>query len=1078
MDRLQLQNIFRNKYRTEDWVKVLMEVFGATEIRREPRELSSEHNDKVTGYEIGSLTRNGFEIGLYEFEIKSSYRIGLNRVGLRSLVKSYLSYGVDAAIVVYWHGDQWRVSFICDLQENRTNPKRFTYLMGDAAATYRTAVDRFIYIEENNATWQSIVDAFSVEKLSKAFFDGYKRQFKIFCDHIGGNEKWERDYVKKLLGRLVFLQFLQKKGWMGVPASRGEWKGGDPNFMANLIESYQGQDDILSNVLEPLFFDTLNTRRKDDLADARLGKDIRIPYLNGGLFDRGELDTEHRVEFPYTLFKGLMEFFSSYNFTIDENDPDDSEVGIDPEMLGHIFENLLEDNKDKGTFYTPKEIVQYMSRQSLIQYLHTHTEPSIHAAIDRLIQTGEVETALQNRNVAVRLDALLREVKVCDPAIGSGAFPMGVLGEIFKCRRVLYGFMNMPSAFSPSEVKRQIIQENIYGVDIEQGAVDIARLRFWLSLVVDEECPQPLPNLDFKIMQGNSLLESFEGVDLSKFTEHKDDDMFGSAFEAQTREAIEPLIKRHFSVTDHQEKERIRAEIDAIIKGHIEESLARRERELSAEIDMRLFKIKGIREFIDNPATPEGNRRKYRKNMKSEECLLAEAERRLAKVADSRVHIAQVDSTNCPFFLWHLYFKDVFDKGGFDIVIANPPYVQLQGNGGFLAQQFVHAGYETFTRMGDLYCLFYEKGIELLRNGGVETYITSSKWMRAAYGESLRTYLTDYNPLMLIELGPGVFDSATVDTNILLVEKGEGRETLQITTIRGKDDFKNLSFQTVAIPADGSAWLNKSPIEQSIDAKIRQYGIPLKYWDIKINFGVKTGYNEAFIIDSDKRAELIAADPKSEEIITPLLRGKDIQRYYSPISDRWLINSHNGVREVSLHPVNIEEYPAVKAHLESYVTELEQRQDKGKTPYNLRNCAYLPEFDKEKIVWKRIGSILRFCYDDTGSVVLDSTCFSSGPNSKYLTAVLNSKMGHYLLKDAPKTGTGDLLISVQALEPVAIPLLSASDRKPFEDLVDEIIRLKKENPDADTSVQEEQLNSKAFKLYNLTSDEIAIILNR
>lgn len=1078
--RSELKSLFRSKYNSEKWQRMLIDFFGAREIRAIPRELTSEHNDKVVGRELGKLSLPGFEIGLYEFEIKKSYRIAFNRVGLRSLVKSYTNYEVDAALVVYYSGNQWRLSYICDLRDEKTAPKRFTYLFGNPDETYRTPIDRFLFLKDNGVTLKNINDAFSVEKLTTDFFNGYKAQFRKFCTHIGGEEKWQRDYVKKLLGRLVFLQFLQKKGWMGVPLKSNGWKGGDPNYIRTLIDRHKGNDRLLTEVLEPLFFETLNQERPNDGVAPVLGDQIRIPYLNGGLFDRDELDRQE-IDFPFAFFDDLIEFFSHYNFTIDENDPDDSDVGIDPEMLGHIFENLLEDNKDKGTFYTPKEIVQYMSRESLIQYLCSHTDASLHPAIERLIQAGEVEPLLQDRQVAVQIDDLLRAVKVCDPAIGSGAFPMGVLSEIFKCRRMLYGFMKNSQSFSPSQIKREIIQQNIYGVDIEQGAVDIARLRFWLSLVVDEEQPQPLPNLDYKIMQGNSLLESFEGIDLSKFAEEQqaNGELFGSSFEAQTREAIEPLIKRHFSVTDHPEKELIRAEIDGIIRQHIEESLARRERELKTGVTHHQRIVKSLQEFIDNPVTTTANRLKYQRNLKLEQRQLDIVQRQLTKVADSREHIKQVERTNRPFFLWHLYFKDVFDQGGFDIVIANPPYVQLQGNSGFLAEQLEGAGFETFTRMGDLYCLFYEKGIGLLKEGGVETFITSSKWMRAAYGEKLRAYLGALNPHTLIELGPGVFDSATVDTNILIVEKAKGSGVVQTSTIRGKEDFNRLAFSRFVIPPQGASWISKSDAEISIDKKVHIYGTPLGSWDIKINFGVKTGCNDAFIIDGAKRADLIAADPKCAEIIRPLLRGKDVGYYTSLQSGYYLISTFPSLG------IEIDSYPSVRDYLLSFGKRLHQTGEPGcrKKTHNewfetQDPIAYYDELSCEKIIWKRIGSILRFCYDDTGSVVLDSTCFSSGPCSKYLTAVLNSKMGHYLLKDAPKTGTGDLLISVQALEPIAVPILSEAERKPFEELVNEIIRLKKMEPTTDTSALEAEIDRMVYDLYGLTEEEINIVEGR
>jgi len=212
-----------------------------------------------------------------------------------------------------------------------------------------------------------------------------------------------------------------------------------------------------------------------------------------------------------------------------------------------------------------------------------------------------------------------------------------------------------------------------------------------------------------------------------------------------------------------------------------------------------------------------------------------------------------------------------------------------------------------------------------------------------------------------------------------------------------------------------------SPVEQSIKRKIEAIGTPLKDWDISINYGIKTGANDAFIIDGAKRNELISADPKSAEIIRPILRGRDIKRYGFDFADLWLINTHNGIKEKGIPPVDINQYPAVKAHLDKYWDKISVRNDKGDTPYNLRNCVYTDDFSKQKIVWKRIGSILRFCYDESGMFCLDSTCFATGDKLKFLTLLLNSPLGRYLLKDSPKTGTGDLLISVQALEPLLIP---------------------------------------------------------
>ena len=281
--------------------------------------------------------------------------------------------------------------------------------------------------------------------------------------------------------------------------------------------------------MEPLFFNSLNNDRgKEAIAPESIcniyGKKVRIPYLNGGLFEEDELDKK-KVKFKKEHFEALLEFFNQYNFTIDETDPDDTEIGVDPEMLGKIFENLLEDNKDKGAFYTPKEIVQYMCRESLIAYLLTDSKISDDKIKDFVINHN---CSLNESEKADILKALLN-VKVCDPAVGSGAFPMGMLNELISCTQLLTG-----ESKTRAELKKHIVKNNIYGVDIEKGAVDIARLRFWLAIIVDEENPLPLPNLDYKIMQGNSLLESFEGIDLSNLCKVEKGALFSAEKEVNT----------------------------------------------------------------------------------------------------------------------------------------------------------------------------------------------------------------------------------------------------------------------------------------------------------------------------------------------------------------------------------------------------------------------------------------------------------------------------------------------------------------------------------------------------------------
>ena len=456
--------------------------------------------------------------------------------------------------------------------EQTNNARRYTYLLGPGQAC-RTPADRLRQLAtEADVSLDTLVKAFEVEVLSKEFFKEYKRHYLLFCDELmgsnfkksvfNGDEKAIRDFVKKLLGRLVFLYFVQKKGWLG--ASSTAYADGDQGFIMKLFQASGANATFYPVWLSRLFFETLNEERTGDLFTMPDGQKVCIPFLNGGLFDRDAHDAaKYQLTLPAGLFhqarhaddpagRGFLDFLDSYNFTVQEDSPDEHVVAVDPEMLGNIFENLLEDNKDKGAFYTPKEIVHYMCRESLIEYLDTRLNvfevalgsPGKGLAVGAVptakagqlaltttenrgnVQRTELEKFVREkvandfiRQHAKQIDELLDTVKICDPAIGSGAFPMGLLHEIYLCKLVLKDLTQVqhgslfherdhladPGSYHAG-VKLGIIQNSIYGVDIERGAVDIARLRFWLSLVVDEDRPRPLPNLDYKIVVGNSLV--------------------------------------------------------------------------------------------------------------------------------------------------------------------------------------------------------------------------------------------------------------------------------------------------------------------------------------------------------------------------------------------------------------------------------------------------------------------------------------------------------------------------------------------------------------------------------------------
>ena len=948
--------------------------------------------------QVGKVYVGVEPLQIFDITVGSQVQMARNRVGIQQLIRRIMDTHSLAFMLFHYEDGgaesqeswEWRFTF-CHKgasQTDTTSSKRFTFLLGPGQHC-RTATDNFQRLIDKRGAVEvkDIEDAFSVEALNKEFFDKYRQHYATFVEYITGKRyvkqggKWEekqvsepnaqlreqfcddekrvRDYVKKLLGRIVFLHYLQRKGWLGVPSDKA-WGDGDRSFIQHLYEyaTEAQQSDFITSVLSPLFYEALNTDRRadNDLFDTRAkfpkrGNKLRIPYLNGGLFDRDE-NAALLIKFPPEFFKNLLDFFAQYNFTIDENDPTDAQVGVDPEMLGRIFESLLEDNKEKGAYYTPKEIVQYMCRESLIAYLCTGIDQGTpeHQAISEFVKSYDAELLmgleLEGVELGTKVLERLKEVKVCDPAIGSGAFPMGMLRELYYCRISLEDL-----SVSPAEIKSQIIKGNIYGVDIEQGAVDIARLRFWLSLVVDETTPTPLPNLDYKIMQGNSLLEWYEGVDLSTLTQRKEDgcvelfDDLADVYRRQLRQAI----SAYYGETDHDRKATLHQEISEAIDEQLKEQ--------RYTVDLSGINV----------------------------------------------------SANTHFFLWHTWFDEVFNRpsgrNGFDIVIGNPPYIQLQNNGGELAKIYQSYGFKGFARTGDIYCLFYERGYQLLREGGHLCYITSNKWMRAGYGEKIRGFLAhSTNPILLVDFaGIKVFEGATVDTNILLFsrEKNEGK-TLSVSLTKDVQLGRGELCQYVQQHATPSAftssesWVILSPIEQSIKRKIEAVGKPLKDWDIQINYGIKTGCNEAFIIDEAKRAEILSncqsddERKRTEAIIRPILRGRDIRRYDYVDSGKYLINTHNGVKEKGIPPIDITDYPAIKEHLDSFGDVVMLRSDQGDTPYNLRNCAYLEEFEKPKIMWIELSDESKFTLS-ANEIPLNTVFFMTGDNLPYLLAFLNSR---------------------------------------------------------------------------------------
>ncbi len=924
------------------------------------------------------------------------------------------------------------------------------------------------------------------------------------------------------MGQIVFIYFLQRKKWLGGNPSNKKWDDGKKDFLRwafNYCE--QNNLNFFDSFLESLFYKGFN--EKNDSFEIN-NTYIKVPFLNGGLFEKFYQSDETLILHPpNSLFSnkeetGILDIFDKYNFTIDENTFFEQEVAVDPEMLGKVFENLLPENlrKGKGTYYTPREIVSYMTRESLINFLKIklQKEDCDDTCIDKKIrqlfeykdfyiskkESEEFGQEFEKQfyemiDIVEEANTYLKDIRIVDPAVGSGAFPMGILLEIVSLRQYIESEFLDNKKISIYELKKETIQNSIYGVDIDPGAVEIAKLRFWLSLVVDAEEPEPLPNLDYKIMQGNSLMESYEGVDLSNIAQENDmtiiepeRDLFGNIKEEQlkititkseTLKKIQRLMNSYFSINDIQKKENVKKTINQKIHEHIDFNLERQEMQL--------------KRFVAEAGNPDNlTNSNKRKKLKKK---IDNWNREIEKLIQKRQNLYEIQNKDeKPYFLWHLFFSEIFEgeNSGFDIVIANPPYVQLQKDHGYLADLYKDQNFETFTRTGDIYCLFYEQGFNLLTDLGHLCYITSNKWMRANYGNATRNFFaTKTNPKRLIDFGGyQVFEHATVDSNILLFAKEENKHKTLAVSI-GKDYKKGMSIAdylsnnfVVLDELSEDSWVISSKLEMNIKKKIERLGTPLKDWDISINFGIKTGCNEVFIIDRAKKDELIAVDPKNAEVIKPILRGRDIKRYKAEFADLWLIATFPAKH------YNIDDYPIVKKYLEQFLPKLNQtgeiyidkKGEEQKTRKKTSNkwfetqdqIGYYEELNRDKIVWKRIGSIMRFSYEISMKLCLDSTCFATGEKIPYLSSILNSKLLLYrLLKTSPKTGTGDQIISVQAIEPLPVVYPNSDIEKLVCTIFDQILIDKKAGKD--TQKLEDKIDLMVYKLYELTYEEAKIV---
>lgn len=1000
MTSKELQNKLSARFDFEQWKGILTEMFPKVDFFTSVNQVS--HDLIKDGGQAGLIRLDDDRsLAVYTFEVNDNVLINRNRKGLREIAANPIDQSIIHGALAFYYSknvSDYRLTFIAkqtsfnedgELIKTETAPKRYTFLLGENEPC-RTAAERLFELISKKKTSSiklaDVIDAFSVERLNKEFFAGYKAQYNKFLKQLS-DTKQNRDYVKKLLGRLVFLQFLQKKGWMGVPVSRVDWEDGDKNYLSHLIERYEGNDRLLSDVLEVLFFNTLNDKREGDIADSRLGENIKIPYLNGGLFEKDNID-KLDIDFPYSYFKELMDFFAMYNFTIDENDPDDSEVGIDPEMLGHIFENLLEDNKDKGAFYTPKEIVQYMCRQSVIQYLKTHEPNEQYAeSIEQLINNGIVLPVLQTKSVASRFMQLLKDVKVCDPAIGSGAFPMGILYVLYHAIHHLQSHAEPHGNFDSTQTKRDIIQNNIFGVDIEQGAVDIARLRFWLALVVDAEEPQPLPNLDYKIVCGNSILHRFS-LDTSIEKVFVEYNMNRPEVDRMTLGKYKEKVYEFTNTSDHKKKDEFRSTIEQIKKAF-----------RSQLTDWDKNKKRKLREQIRDLEIPLifGQRtEKEKADLKKLKKDLAKAEKEGSDIENNKIYESS--------FEWRFEFPALLDKEGkftgFDIIIGNPPYgAKLSSIEKNIFKEYYS---DVHMRTPETYCYFISLAFRLVNSDGIVSYIVPNNMFFQNENEKTRSLLLfNHQLIRAINLGDNTFENADVPTCIFIARsKGSENYELEysdyrkynISDIEWNKDYESIS--TALIKTVPAYVLGLSNVNIRIINEIKRHSVLIDSIAEEMASGISTGGDKIFKIDKN----IIIDFDIEENILRKVLVGSDIEKYSITYQNSYLIYT---TRETS-----ISNFPKTEMYLEQYKDKLMQRSEskKGILPwYSLGRNRYPLLFEEPKIIMRQTSDNIRCVFDENGYYVLNSILVlklnNQNYNYKYLATVLNSTCIDFLYKN-------------------------------------------------------------------------------
>ncbi|MGA9350311.1 MAG: TaqI-like C-terminal specificity domain-containing protein [Anaerolineae bacterium] len=942
---------------------------------------------------------------------------------------------------------------------------------------------------------QSLHDrAFDVEEVTRQFYRDYVGVFDELCKDIARRNPHCQAEIEAqvLLDRLLFLYFIQKKRWLD----------GRLDYLYQRFQAHCQADPDGTGFYHDFLFPLFVALSNEDTAFPSLGD---VPFLNGGLFEvPADTPLADQLAVSNNAFHHAFDdLLECYNFTVREDTPLDVEVAIDPEMLGQIFENLvlgLERGEDRrkatGSYYTPRVIVHFMCRQALKEYLATESglDPT---RLEALMDIGPAEQLTPEEVAALNemitepearlLRGLVEGARVLDPAVGSGAFLVGMLYEMVALTKLLdvrlHGQARVQRRNYDYDLKRGFIERNLYGVDIQPEAVRICELRQWLSLMVDYErrageAVPTLPNLSYRVRVGDSLIERLFGEPVQL------DQLADDAVARQLIDRIQTEKQAYFKEPDLWEKQRRELRILGLL----------------CELAAKLVGAKrgAVLTQMSAQVPPMGDEFLSKEHRKLKEAFEAELARyaglleqvkgvyervRAMQSGEVPIEARDVDALRTQLglsFLWRLDFAEVFaDKGGFDVVIANPPYIRQER---FSEQKpLLKAAFpDVYQGVADLYVYFYRRGLALARLGGVLTFISSNKFFRAGYGEALRTYLRDNTRLRtVIDFGDLPIFEATTYPCVLVVSNrrpGDGETRMQALNV---SSMATLEYLADAVQRDGwpqpqrslhpDGWAFERPEVLTLLEKLRRSGTLLgEYVGGKFYRGIVTGLNEAFVIDQTTRDRLVAEDPRNVEIIKPWLRGRDVKRWRVDWAGHYLIWAYRGIA--------IENYPAVLEYLTVFKDRLAKRWEPSRGQcewYELRPCDYYAEFEKPKIIWPDIAKQCEFAIDKVGAY-LDATAFIIPEKDYFLLAILNSSVTEWFIYHISSSiQQGFFRFKRIYLSQLAIPDATLAQRAAIEALVRKLLDAKGQGPQV--AEWERELNALVYELYGLTEGEIGVV---